>query len=368
MNKIKGPKKLLRYLLILTLVFILPHSGLAREIPQGADKVTIKLTFMGDCVIGGEEKSRKRENSFDSTVAEKGYDWPFSGVQHLLSNDDLSIINFEGVLQDDTRNRIDGRLHWFRGPTDLAHVLAEGNIELAGLANNHAKDYGNQGLNNTRLTLNQSGIDTFGYEQVLTRDIKGIRLGFGGIRETTWRHNRELPSQEIEKLQDAGCDYIIYTIHAGKEYSNSQNELQQEMARSIIDAGADLIIGTHPHVVQGIEHYQDGLILYSLGNFVFGGNLKLTRFEGLIAQVELTFDQGSHQHTALNLHPVVTSGSRPDNDFRPIPATGEDKLAIFELVQAASDGFQVKARMEFPGNHVKQTEKAESFLVEDEET
>src|SRR5690606_8473107 len=119
---------------------------------------------------------------------------------------------------------------------------------------------------------------------------QGLKIGFGGIRETIWRQKPQLPGEEIAALKDAGCDYIVYTIHAGKEYSRAHNELQEKIARSIIDAGADIVIGMHPHVVQGIEKYKDGLIVYSLGNFSFGGNLKLTEFDGLAVQVILDFE------------------------------------------------------------------------------
>lgn len=340
----------LKYLLLLFLLLCLPLSFIAsvQAFQVREDEVVIRLSFLGDCVIGGEEWSRKKENSFDKVVQREGDAWPFSGVKHLLDLDDLSIINLEGALKDDTKHKTKNRQHWFRGATDLVSVLTKGGVEMAGLANNHAKDYGNEGLISTRLALRQAGILSFGYEELRFVDIKGIRLGFSGIRETTWRHHRDLPQNEIAKLKEAGCDYIVYTIHAGKEYSRQQNDLQTEMARAIIDAGANLVVGSHPHVVQGIEHYKEGLILYSLGNFIFGGNLKLKEFEGLIAQVELRFDQGGLSHTALNLIPVLTTGARPDNDFRPIPAKGEDAITILRHVQAASQGLSVMGWMHFP--------------------
>lgn len=315
---------------------------------QVIEDVTITLSFTGDCVIGGEEKSHRLENSFASTVEEKGYDWPFSGVLHLLEQDDLSIINFEGVLRDDARNRAQRGLHWFRGPTAFAKILPLGSIELAGLANNHARDYGKEGFTSTRQALNEAGVPTFGYGEVYTTNIKGVLLGFGGIRETTWRQQQDLPRQEITRMREMGCDYIVYTIHAGKEYESQQNDRQCKLAREIIDAGANLVVGAHPHVVQGMERYKDGLILYSLGNFVFGGNLKLTRFEGLLAQVELQFTGGSLENTGIRLIPVLTTGTRPANDFRPIPATGKDKVEILAQVQAASRGMTIRERMDFP--------------------
>ncbi len=119
------------------------------------------------------------------------------------------------------------------------------------------------------------------------------------------------------------------------------------MAHEIIDAGADLIIGAHPHVVQGIEQYNNGLIVYSLGNFVFGGNLKLTEFEAFMVQVRLDFDGTALRETTLTLIPVFTTGSRPANDFRPIPAEGEDKARILQRIQDDSE-LEIADVMRFP--------------------
>jgi poly-gamma-glutamate synthesis protein (capsule biosynthesis protein) len=130
---------------------------------------------------------------------------------------------------------------------------------------------------------------------------------------------------------------VVYAIHAGEEYSLRHNALQAEMAHAAIEAGANLIIGHHPHVPQGIEVYGGGLIFYSLGNFVFGGNLALSTFDSLAAQITLQFKKGVLLQTQVQLIPVLTSGASPENDFRPIPALGEDKLRILETVNRDSD-------------------------------
>ena len=209
-------------------------------------------------------------------------------VQDILDRDDLSVINFEGVLKDDTRDRQAGRQHWFRGPTDFAQVLTQGSIELAGLANNHVSDYGAAGRKSTRQALEAAGIPNFGYGRLHIFEKDGIRVGFGGIRETTYKQDRGIPAREIAELKTQGARFIVYTCHFGEEYQ-PVNDLQREMARAVIDAGADIVVGAHSHTVQGIERYKQGLIVYSLGNFVFGGNLELTTFDGLMAGLTLDF-------------------------------------------------------------------------------
>jgi len=337
---------------LLLLLCLLPLSAMAGEsslvVTAPAGQTSLTMTFMGDCILGSEEKSRKLPESFDTAIQDEGYAWPFSGVAHILQADDLSVINLEGVFKDDRAGREDGKLHWFRGPTDFAQILPHSSIELAGLANNHVRDYGNAGRRTTKKALEDNGIPYFGYSDLHVWEKDGLKIGFGGIRETTFRQKPKLPAEEIQQLKEQGCHYIVYTIHAGKEYDNNHNKLQTRMAHDIIDAGANLVVGAHPHVVQGIEQYNDGLIIYSLGNFVFGGNLKLTEFEAFMLQVHLDFAGEALRETTLTLIPVFTTGARPANDFRPIPAEGEDKARILKRIQDDSGDLTITEVMRFP--------------------
>lgn len=311
------------------------------------ERTTITLTFSGDSIIGSEEKSRALPESFDSTVAEKGYAWPFSGLREWFESDDLTIINFEGTLQDSRGGRAAGKMHWFRGPEEFVQVLTEGSVELAGLANNHVLDYGYAGRRSTQGTLGEAGIPTFGYGELYVFEKDGVKVGFGGIRETTWKQDRKRPAREIAELKAQGAHYIVYTIHAGTEYQLNHNDLQKEMARGIIDTGADLVVGAHPHVVQGMERYQQGTVFYSLGNFVFGGNLHLTEFDALVLRATLHFRHQQLEKTDFTLIPVLTSGTLPSNDFRPIPAQGEDKARILQRIQEDSGELTIQEEMGF---------------------
>ena len=319
-------------------------EGAAGEAP--ADGTRITLTFTGDCILGSEEKSRALPHSFDSTIAEKGYAWPFSGVQEVISKDDLTVVNFEGVLKDDRTGREEGKLHWFRGPTDFVNILKEGSVELAGLANNHVRDYGQAGRNSTKKALTNGGIPFFGYGDLYTYEKDGVKIGFGGIRETIWRQDRERPAREIAQLRSEGCHYIVYSCHFGNEYKPI-SQLQRTIAYNLVDSGADVVVGTHPHIVQGVEAYKHGLILYSLGNFSFGGNLELTVFDGLMAQLQLDFTGDKKLDlTTLKLLPVLTTGTAPANDFRPVLAQSEDKARILNSIQQQSP-LKVSEEMRF---------------------
>lgn len=297
--------------------------------------VRITLTFGGDCVLGSEEQARKLPESFHSVVGEHGLQWPFSGLADLFLTDDLTLVNLENVLKDNARG-LNPRLHNFRGPAAFADILKQGGIDLVNLANNHFPDYGQDGKNSTRAALRAVGIPYAGYSTLHVFEKDGIRVGFAGIRETVFHQNRQRIADEIAELKRQGCQYIVYTCHFGTEYEEKHNELQTLMAHTAIDAGADLVIGHHPHVVQGIEEYGKGLIFYSLGNLVFGGNLELTTFDGLVAQISLDFGSEGLQSAHVRLVPVITSGIRPQNDFRPVPAEGADKQRIMETINRDS--------------------------------
>ncbi len=309
----------------------LPEAGLSG--PPG--EVRIAMTFGGDCVLGSEEKSRELPESFHAAVEGNGYSWPFSGITNIFAGDDLSMVNLENVLKDDAGDRVI-RQHNFRGPSAFAEILKIGGIELVNLANNHFPDYGQDGKNSTREALRDAGIAYAGYSSLYVFEKSGIRVGFAGIRETIWHQGHERIADEIAQLRKAGCHYIVYTCHFGNEYEPRHNALQEQIARAAVDAGADLVIGHHPHLVHGIEEYRGGLIFYSLGNLVFGGNLDLAVFDGLLVQVTLDFTNGNLESTHVRLLPVITSGNRPANDFRPVPAQGADLTRIMEAINQDS--------------------------------
>ena len=305
----------------------------AEEPPE---RSTITLTFMGDCILGSEDKDRGKPQSFDSLVGEKGMAWPLSGLAELFSQDDYTLVNLEGVLKQDSSHKAPNRLHNFRGPADFARILALGSVEGVNLANNHHDDYQRAGRESTLAALREAGIRFSGYGHLDVFEKDGVRVGFAGIRETIWHQGRRQMTADIQALRDKGCEFIVYSCHFGQEYAENHSQIQREMARADGGAGADLVIGHHPHVVQGVEGHAGGTILYSLGNGVFGGNLHLSEFDGLVVQARLDFRYGYFAGGSLRLIPILTTGAAPENDFRPIIAQGEDALRILARVQADS--------------------------------
>lgn len=323
-------------LICLTGLLSYPVTALGEEA-----STEILLSFTGDCTLGGEERLLGRENSFHGYIAREGYAYPFAKVQEVFTADDVTVVNLEGVLYDCTENAARKR-YLFRGPTDFANIIKASSIELSFLGNNHTFDYGLPGYRSTVAALEGAGLDWFAvtYEGIKTwiYEKNGVKIGFTGANITEFTRLRNELKESICQLQEAGCVFIIASVHGGQEYGPRQDAKIQRFARFFVDHGAGLVIGHHPHVLHGIEVYKGASIVYSLGNFAFGGNVEIRERRTMIAQAALRFDEeGKYLEHQLNLLPAYTSGTAEYNNFQPVLIGGEEAQAIIDLVGTMSD-------------------------------
>lgn len=298
----------------------------------------ITITLGGDCVLGTREEWIDEPDNFDACVENNGMDWCFSGIEDLFAADDFTLVNLECALQDSNQGHNSKKQHTFRGKTAYAQMLAAAGIEGVNIANNHYIDYNQSGEDSTKAALEAAGIQYCGYRNLFVYVQGDIKIGFGGCRETVfYEENKAYVYRDIQQLKDMGCNAVIYSCHWGTEYSPTHNEKQENMAQYAANSGADLVVGTHPHVVQGVDSIDGCAVLYSLGNLVFGGTKELQTFDAMLVRAILHFDDdGLYLGTELELIPVLTSGSAPDNDFRPVLAAADDASRILSLVQADS--------------------------------
>ncbi len=307
-----------------------------------AENTEILLTFTGDCTLGGEERLRAKPYSFDSYIAKYGYAYPFEKVQHFLAHDDVTVINLENVFYPYERNRIP-RTYNFRGPTDFVNILNAGSVELSFLGNNHIGDYGPQGLRSTVRTLEAAGLAWFGipYPDKLATWIfekDGVKIGFTGCYIGQWGRDPQGLRDAFLDLRQQGCAFIAAVMHGGTEYALRQGDAQERFARFLVAQGADLVIGHHPHVLQGVERIGSANVVYSLGNFSFGGNAALRAAQTMLAQVRVSFDkEGRYMGQQLNLIPAHPSGTLEFNDYQPVPVEGAQARAVIDLVAAQSN-------------------------------
>jgi len=157
----------------------------------------------------------------------------------------------------------------------------------------------------------------------------------------------------FRSLHAAQCEVILYSCHWGTEYDPAHHALQEEMAQTAVEAGVDIVIGTHPHVVQGVAERQGAVVLYSLGNLMFGGTHDMKTFDGTLARLRLRFDLlGRYRGVTVELLPVLTSssGDMAVNNFAPVLVQGADYERIWGKIQADTP-FQLQEEMWFPAEH-----------------
>lgn len=332
LSVLKGfPNKLAALALVL-LLFAFIDAGAENE-------KSILLTFTGDCTLGSEDHIQFKDDSFHGFISRYGYGYPFAETKDFFEQDDLTIVNLENVFYDSENGKVN-KTYCFRGPADYARILNEGSVELAYLGNNHILDYGPKGMDSTIQALKAHGVGWFGSNEELSGSYifekDGIKIGFAGAYAPFWIFNPDGLKATLDELKKSGCSAIVAVIHGGAEYSPLRDNYQQRMAFWLVRNGADVVIGHHPHVVQGMDIIDDVSVVYSLGNFSFGGNREMRAVYALVARVELRFDENhaylGHQ---INLIPVSPSGMLDKNNYQPVFLSG--KAAQKTIAQAQRD-------------------------------
>lgn len=316
--------------------------------PLSAGETELTLTLGGDVVLGTREEWQKQADALPAYLTQEGMAYPFRNLAELFLADDMTLVNLECVLKDDPAGEKKEKQYRFRGQTAYTEVLRLAGIDQVNIANNHHEDYGQAGRETTVAALMDAVIPYSGFGSLYVWEKDGHKIGFGGCRETAWRRDKGIIAREVEKLRSAGCEVVIYSCHWGVEYSPVHDSaVQMAMAEAAVAAGVDIVVGHHPHVVQGVEHRDGTLILYSLGNLMFGGTHDMKTFDGLLAQLRLRFDADGYAGTTLSLLPVLTSSAAPRNNFCPVLADGLDRTRILAKVQADS-GIRLADEMYFP--------------------
>lgn len=308
-------------------------------LPEIKAPVSITLSFAGDCTLG-TDKSFGYAGSFPEMYDVQGAAYFLGNVREIFEADDLTVVNFEGTLTDsDCR----AEKKWaFKGPKEYVEILTSASVEAANLANNHTCDYGEKSFSDTHGTLTEAGIRPFGFEETAVIDVKGVKVGLLGMytvyEDETYTDQLRA---RIEELQEQGAQVIVANFHWGLEKGYTPEEDQVELAHAAIDAGAHLVIGHHPHVLQGVEVYKGRYIVYSLGNFCFGGNNYPPDFDCMIFQQTFTVENGSREPKTddrIQVIPCAISSRWDINDYRPTPAGGEAETRILEKLRKLSQG------------------------------
>ena len=347
-------------------------SSSNEEEPESPQPVSITISAAGDVTMGNYI-GQGYENSFRQTY-EKQEDksYFFKNVYDIFSRDDMTIVNLEGTLTFSEEPN-PGRTYNIKGDPEYAYLLNDGSIEAVSMANNHRMDFGEEGAIDSVEAVKAAGV-AYAYDNVLgTYEVNGIKIGWVSVNEIAYGTGIEkILEKGITKLKVQGANLILACCHWGIERENYPEDYQKEVGRKCIDWGADLVLGHHPHVLQGIEEYQGKYIVYSLANFCFGANRNPADKDTMIFQQTFTFEAlagdltnregaatqgtsqmsegtttkekmvyGTAQPGEARMIPCSVSSVTHRNDYCPTPLTGEDGQRVIDRINEYSKDFGV---------------------------
>lgn len=333
--------KNLHIILALLVALMLGGCG-AGETPASGEKIgrtasvqkSVTITCAGDCTLGTDAVFGGVTLPVEAQNQGNDYGYFLRKVKPYFENDDLTIVNLEGTLTE--RGSREDKTFAFRGKPEYTKILTEGSVESVTLANNHSRDYGDVSFEDTKKYLDDAGIVWF--ENLNTRVVEenGIKIGLVGLYALNGTAEGNLP-KAMEQVKADGAEIIIVQIHWGIEGENYPTAEQISLAHAAIDSGADLVIGHHPHVLQGLERYKGKMIAYSLGNFCFGGNQNPRDKDTMIFRQTFTIKDGNVDSSDYMVIPCSISSVSGRNNYQPTPAEGSEKERIAQKIQKFSN-------------------------------
>lgn len=308
------------------------------ETKAETEPVSITISAAGDCTLGTDEYFDP-STSLNAYYDSNGPAYFFQNVKSIFEADDLTIVNMEGTLTEETTRQ--DKTYAFKGPAEYTQILTDGDVEAANLANNHSHDYGDKSYTDTIAALDAAGITNFGYDRTAVMDVNGVKVGLVGTYELAEGMGcEEEMISNIKAVEDQGAQIVIVSFHWGIERENYPTENQVNLAHSAIDNGADLVLGHHPHVLEGIEVYNGKNIVYSLGNFCFGGNSNPSDKDTMIFQQTFTVQNGELvEDNVTNIIPCSISSDSSYNNYQPTPLEGDEADRVKGRIEEYSSGF-----------------------------
>ena len=297
------------------------------------------LLAVGDIMLG--ELAICIGYGVNSVIKENGPNFIFEKIRDVLNDKDILFGNLEAVLSEKNLRMTSLKSRQLRGDPDSVRGLKYAGFDVLSLANNHVLEHGKEALLDTIYTLEKNNINYVGVEKYdrkpIVMEVKGKKISFLAyclIEEPTAFNSVKTIDEildDIRKYKDWG-DINIVSLHWGTEFMPYPSQHQIELAHKIIDAGADIILGHHPHVVKGIEYYRQKVIAYSLGNFVFDMQEGTSR-ESIILKITISADNA----IKVNLLPVFI-----DSSYRPIPGDLEKGKDYFMSNKLSQIGEMIK--------------------------
>lgn len=300
----------------------------------------VNMTFLGDCTLGSEESKKNYPIGYIRRITQNGMDFPMRYLSAKTAADDLTVANLECVLTDRALQKVDKRFN-FSGPTAFTGILTAGSIECVTLANNHTHDYGEEGYQDTRNALEAASVSYFGTDCVAVwQHESGLRIGFTGVSNSLSGNRSKRFARQVELLRSLGCAAIITVMHAGTEYSFTPDRYQKQITDRALKNGVDLVVGHHPHVVQGYEILGDMPVIYSLGNCSYGGVTYVRDPDAMVLGVEMHFSEGALEGMTLRFHPISITSDEKYNNYSPRFLSGKEAERVLKKMEnSTGNGF-----------------------------
>ena len=297
----------------------------------------ITISFVGDCTLG-TYKGQGSSGNYNEYYDKYGGEYFFDNVRSIFENDDITFINLEGPITD--RDTTVDKKFPISCRTEHISVLNNSSIEVCSLANNHSLDCGKLGLEDTINILDEHNIGYCGNGNVYRTTIENVNitcLAYNG-----WSATDELIasiSKDIAYEKENGAHIVCVMFHWGIEREHYSNETQHKIAHSAIDAGADIVVGGHPHVIQGIEQYNNKTIVYSLGNFTFGANKNPNDKDTFIFQQTFIVNDSTVDYGDYNIIPCSISSEQTKNNYQPTLLIGDDAKRVVDRIKLYSNKY-----------------------------
>jgi poly-gamma-glutamate synthesis protein (capsule biosynthesis protein) len=310
----------------------------SEETKKPIESKSITISFAGDVTMGNY-KGSPYDSTFDQEFKKQdgNYDYFFENVRSIFSEDDLTVVNLEGPLTTTLEAKV--KQFAFKGDPSYVNILKSGDVEAVNLANNHSEDYFEEGIEETKFILKENNINYFGLGEKSVVDSNGIKvglLGYNGWPENYNQENLDNMKNDIELLKKEANMVVVY-FHWGEEKSYNPNQVQKDFAHRAIDSGADVVMGSHPHVLQGIEKYKEKYIAYSLSNFCFGGNKNPSDKDSMIYQQKFNFENDKLVSIdEPQIIPCSISSTKYKNDYKPTILDGSEKDRVLNKIKEIS--------------------------------
>lgn len=299
-----------------------PPSTTLDPIPPEDGSFTITLSFAGDALLASGNGVRTA-GSFLDYAAKEDPAYFLQHVKPIFDADDFTLVNLENVLTDrdlTPREKDTDPAYWFRSGTENTAVLTSSGVDAVSLANNHTGDYGAAGFKDTVNAVTGAGLQYGDNTTPLYLEKNGFRIAI--LCNGLWNEGQAASIVSRLRAAEEHSDYQIVFYHGGAEGVYAPEDWRIRASRRLVDAGADLVLGNHPHVLQPREIYKDTEILYSLGNFCYGGS-RQPRNRTVIYQLTLTVRDGALVSSASELIPCYVHTGGTYNNYCPAPITDE---------------------------------------------